>query len=53
MRAWHHCMAETHDRQLCDAGARWELKTLAAIMIMFALFWCALLLIERIKEQRR
>lgn len=53
MRQWRHCIAETHNRELCDAGARWELKMLAALLIAFALFWCVLILIERIKEHVR
>lgn len=52
MRAWRHCMAATHDRELCDAGARWELKLLAEILIAFALFWCVLVLIDRIRQER-
>ena len=34
MRAWHHCMAETHNRELCDAGARWELKMLPVLLVL-------------------
>ena len=47
MRAWHHCMAETHNRPLCDAGALWELKMLAAFFIVLAILCCALKLYER------
>jgi hypothetical protein len=42
MRAWHHCMAETHDKPLCDAGAAVELKWLAMFLILLPLVGCVL-----------
>jgi len=52
MGAGRRCMAATHDAAYCDAQAWIELKWIAAILICFALFWCALLLHEQIREAR-
>jgi hypothetical protein len=30
-------MAASHNRELCDAGARWELKLLAVLLLIIAL----------------
>jgi hypothetical protein len=50
MRAWRHCM-ETHDAQFCDEQAWLGFKLFVALLIFYALFWCALELYERIKDE--
>jgi Na+/melibiose symporter-like transporter len=42
---------ETHDAQFCDEQAWLGFKLFVALLIFYALFWCALELYERIKDE--